>query len=80
MTIDRSKYVTLPQWLLTLVISIVSAGIIAWGTISVNNVRISRNENDIQLKADKNEVNRIYKILDEIKGDIKDLKNAKKSE
>ena len=77
MTIDRNKYVTLPQWLLTLVISIVSAGIIAWGTISVNNVRITRNEKDIQLKADKDEVNRIYKILDEIKADIKDLKNAK---
>ena len=77
MTIDRNKYVTLPQWLLTLVISIVSAGIIAWGTISVNNVRITRNENDIQMKADKEEVNRIYKILDEIKADLKDLKNAK---
>ena len=77
MTIDRNKYVTLPQWLLTLVISIVSAGIIAWGTISVNNVRITRNEKDIQLKADKDEVNRIYKILDEIKAEIKDLKNAK---
>ena len=77
MTIDRNKYVTLPQWLLTLVISIVSAGIIAWGTISVNNVRITRNEKDIQLKADKDEVGRIYKILDEIKAEIKDLKNAK---
>ena len=77
MTIDRNKYVTLPQWLLTIILSVATAGFIVWGTISINNVRITRNEKDIQLKADKDEVNRIYKILDEIKGDIKDLKNAK---
>jgi len=88
MTIGANKGITIHPALLYVVIAVVSSAFIAWGVVSVNNVKIDRNEKDIienkvetkrldKEKADKADINRIYDILNEMKADIKDIKNGK---
>lgn len=84
----NNNSISIHPGLLIIILGIISGAFVAWGIISVNNVKVSRNEKDIlenkvelkridQEKADKTDVNRIYKILDEIQKDIKDIKNGR---
>jgi len=90
MTIGANKGITIHPALLYVIVAVISSAFIAWGVVSVNNVKIDRNEKDIlenkvelkridQEKADKTDVNRIYKLLDEIQKDIKEIKNGKQN-
>ena len=74
--------------LLTAIIAVITGAFAAWGIISVNNVKVSRAEKDIienkaeirrldQEKADKETVTLIFKAIDEIKLDIKEIKDGK---
>ena len=88
MAIDANKGLTIHPALLYIIMAIISSAFVAWGVVSVNNVKIDRNEKDIienkaeikkldKEKADESDINRIYDILNEMKADIKDIKNGK---
>jgi len=88
MTIGANKGIMIHPALLYVIMAIISSAFIAWGVVSVNNVKIDRNEKDIienkvetkrldKEKADKADIDRIYNILDEIQKDIKDIKNGR---
>lgn len=80
MTLDKEKYVTLPQWALSGLVSIILAGVTTWGVISAKaatlELRATHNENNIERlqesKVSRDEfnlvleqLNRIEKKLDE---------------
>ena len=76
--------ISIHPYLLTAIITVVTAAFVAWGLISVNNVKTTRNEKDIteiktemKTKADKEDITMIHDILKEIKTDIKDIKDGK---
>ena len=86
MTIN--KPITIHPALLYIIMAIISGVFVAWGIISVNNTRVTRNEKDIlenkteikrldKEKADETDINRIYDILNGIKADIKDIKDGR---
>ena len=72
MTINNKTI--MPPWLATVILAVISAAFVAWGIISVNNVRITRAEQDIQKQELK--IDKIYDLLNEMKLDIKDIKNG----
>ena len=83
-----NKPITIHPALLYIIMAIISGVFVAWGIISVNNTRVTRNEKDIlenkteikrldKEKADETDINRIYDILNGIKADIKDIKDGR---
>jgi len=80
MTVDKNKEITLPQWALSGLVSIILAGVTTWGVISAKaatlELRATHNENNIErLQGSKvgrdefnlvlEQLNRIEKKLDE---------------
>lgn len=81
MTIDKSKTIVIPVWLISVIMSLLVTGFTTWGVISATKatleVRTSRTERDIELmqkeKADRIETAMVMEQLKDIKSGIKDL-------
>jgi hypothetical protein len=78
--------------LLAAIISVITGAFAAWGLISVNNVRTIQNTKDItrietelkaevrnldECKAERETVELIFGAIEEIKADIKEIKDGK---
>jgi biopolymer transport protein ExbB/TolQ len=79
MTINN-KPMSVPPWMASIIMGVITAAFVAWGVISVSNVRITRAEQDIQQlqsqKADTKDIDMVYDLLKELKADIKEIKNG----
>jgi lipopolysaccharide export LptBFGC system permease protein LptF len=57
MTVDKSKEIVIPVWLLSLLVSVVMAGFTTWGIITANNakvnIRLDHAERDLGQKVDQ---------------------------
>lgn len=77
MTVDKSKEIVIPVWLLSLLVSVVMAGFTTWGIITANNakvnIRLDHAERDIGQKVDQKQFDVFIKRLDRIEGKIDDL-------
>jgi len=49
MTIDNKKSVTIPVWLISIIMAVTTAGFTAWGIVSVVKTKTIRNETDIEI-------------------------------
>lgn len=75
MTIDKSKSITIPQWLLSTIISVVTAIIVAWGLVSELRVKTAANEQDIMVLQKTKVSDREFQIIcDDIKTIKEDIK------
>jgi len=79
MTIDKSKTVVVPQWLLTLIISVTTISFGLWGGKAIMETKINRAEYDIQClqkeKVSRNEFELVIKAIDKLEKKIDDLKD-----
>ncbi|MGI6337896.1 MAG: hypothetical protein ACOXZV_00770 [Bacteroidales bacterium] len=77
MTVDKSKEIVIPVWLLSLLVSVVMAGFTTWGIITANNakvnIRLDHAERDLGQKVDQKQFDVFIKRLDRIEGKIDDL-------
>jgi hypothetical protein len=77
MTVDKSKEIVIPVWLLSLLVSVVMAGFTTWGIITANNakvnIRLDHAERDIGQKVDQKQFDVFIKRLDRIEGKIDGL-------
>lgn len=77
MTVDKSKEIVIPVWLLSLLVSVVMAGFTTWGIITANNakvnIRLDHAERDIGQKVDQKQFDVFIKRLDRIERKIDDL-------
>ena len=79
MVVNRNKTVVLPAWLITVIVSVLTAGFVAWGAISSINVKVNRNERDLQTKIDREEFRQVYERLGKIEDAIMGLRDDRKS-
>jgi len=77
MTESRNR-VVMPAWLITVIVSVLTAGFVAWGTISSINVKVNRNEKDLEEKVDRKEFIMLYNRLGKIEDAIMGLRNDRK--
>lgn len=67
MTIDKSKQVTLPVWLVSLIISLLATGFTTWGIISSKatslDVRATHNEQNIKTLQETKVSRDEYKLV-----------------
>jgi len=71
MTIDKKEVITLPKWLVILVLPMLISAIITYGGLSGTKATLQtkalRNEQEIQRlydqKCDRNEFNKLYDIM-----------------
>ena len=77
MTVDKSKEIVIPVWLLSLLVSVVMAGFTTWGIITAKNakvnIRLDHAERDLGQKVDQKQFDVFIKRLDRIEGKIDDL-------
>lgn len=74
MTVSKDKQVTLPVWLISVLISVIFTGFTTWGIISAKaatlEIRASHNENNIKMlqenSASKDEFNLVREQLNRI--------------
>ena len=78
MTIDKKDVITLPKWLVILVLPMLVSGLVAFGAISTwkgsYETKASRNEAEIQKlydqKTDRNEMNLLINTLNRIENKL----------
>ena len=67
MTADNSKSITVPIWLISILMSILTATVISWGIISTVRTKIDRAEIDIEmLRKEKIQREEFNMVLDKL--------------
>lgn len=78
MEIDKKENVTIPVWLLSIIISLLIGGFTAWGIVSAKTataeIRLEHVERDLKTKVDQKEFDMVMNRLDRIERKIDDLK------
>jgi len=74
MTIDKRENVTIPVWLISIIMSLLIAGFTAWGLASAKaaaaEIRLEHIEKDMSKKVNKDEMNMVINRLDRIERKI----------
>lgn len=81
MTVDKSKYIVIPQWLLSLIIAVTTVAAGMWVSKAVSETRISRNETEIEkLRQEKVSKDEFSLVLDRLNTIEKKLDGIKRNE
>ena len=74
MTVDNSKSITIPVWLISILMSVLTATVISWGIISTVRTKIDRAEVDIETlrkeKIQRDEFNIVLNKLNSIESKL----------
>lgn len=80
-SINKNKMIEIPQYLLSGIVTVVTAAFIAWGTVSIIETKVCRNEEDIERlrveKVSRDEFNIILNRFDEIERKIDEINKSK---
>lgn len=78
MTIERDKYIKIPVWLVSVMLPLLVSATVAIVTSQVSQAttkkQVEINTKDIENKADKKDIEYIKTALEDIKSDIRNLK------
>lgn len=77
MTVDKRDSIVIPQWILSLLISIIGAVFVFWGLWATVKEKVSTTERQVEIlrteKADRNEVILFKEQLNKIETGVRDL-------
>lgn len=66
-TVDNSKSIVIPVWLMSILMSVLTAAIISWGIISTIKTKVERSADDIEtLRKEKIQRDEFNIVLDKL--------------
>lgn len=81
MTTEKSDKVTIPPWVLTMLVSLLMAGFTSWGLISASRAeteqRLKTVEQSVEKKVDKELFNMVVEKLNSIEAKVDKLREEK---
>lgn len=77
MTVDKRENITIPQWMLSLLVSIIGAVFVFWGLWATVKEKVMTSERNIEIlrteKVNKSEFDLVLQQLRDIKSGVEDV-------